>query len=917
MATSDGESVDSSSDVGRTPLPGGHQGSTLQGEASVLTQGSAPLQESSVASTQGSAGVVVSTDNLVWGKSMAVVKYSPHPSKPSTANSSAGVLIPVRPNNTEHVWGGSKGFADQAPRLGKSKCGLCGRGPPEVQMVMREEDADACMGCDDAVVTCFPRQTWRKMVALAGADDDFRQVILKAAQVRAGKASRPEMPEAVGVDVRTGCTIEKIYWHLTPDEFVEEFGYTPEQLQVPVEEQTEDEFGEQTPGVIISVGSLPAAGLARGRLVRVFHSRCSYLDLKTMPESLHCRPNQGLDELVHTRIAHASVVPEWASLAVSLGTVLDRQKKVGQGEVVQGGVVGAPKRKSGVVVSALASKILRGTATFMSSAVTSAIAQIKAPAQGKVGCPTQIFSQSGPAKFKQKRPQLQAGASAQCKRRRRGEVAEAAEGNELDVNVKKLPLTRILLGEFPKVGNVIAGVERIATGCMKNSEKKEDGKALRSHAKLASAAAACQLKDIPTITMAELSTNLLTLRTKQDLEWPLAVQLALVRRFAREDKDMADQLARLWPSATVSKQGAFNPVKPRMCDIIGDDREIRQLFEKSVLEDIVLAALEDEEGNAHENPDDIDIKLLARARKCFWSCWSQASETEKKLTVTAGQCLDAILFLLDSVQGTAHDTDGSPHGAETSWRDARRMWEVAADKTPLGNLGSIMSAGFWKTSQKEIMARMVPTARLAPVLATHTSKLTSGTATLMEVQHWVDSLPSWRQQVRAGVTNDVEAALASFVEKLVGGMAVGSMQGPPLTTVEARHISQVLVSMSALDPPVLAPALTQGLHKIVEEQLANCQALEDCSEIEKCAELCIADFNEHHRDVLERLAPLACKIPLSTYSKVMQAIVAAENFVALAVSPEEGGHTWLQQVISVAKLFGGFLVNAIIRLFGQ
>ena len=43
-------------------------------------------------------------------------------------------------------------------------------------MVMREEDANACMGCDDAVVTCFPRQTWRKMVALAGADDDFRQV---------------------------------------------------------------------------------------------------------------------------------------------------------------------------------------------------------------------------------------------------------------------------------------------------------------------------------------------------------------------------------------------------------------------------------------------------------------------------------------------------------------------------------------------------------------------------------------------------------------------------------------------------------------------------------------------------------------------------------------------------------------------
>ena len=34
----------------------------------------------------------------------------------------------------------------------------------------------------------------RKLVALAGADDDFRQVILKAAQVRAGKASRPEMP---------------------------------------------------------------------------------------------------------------------------------------------------------------------------------------------------------------------------------------------------------------------------------------------------------------------------------------------------------------------------------------------------------------------------------------------------------------------------------------------------------------------------------------------------------------------------------------------------------------------------------------------------------------------------------------------------------------------------------------------------
>ena len=89
-----------------------------------------------------------------------------------------------------------------------------------------------------------------------------------------------------------------LHWHLTPDKFVEEFGYTPEQLQVPVEEQTEDEFGEQTPGVIISVGSLPAAGLARGRLVRVFHSRCSYLDLKSMPESLHCRPNQGLDELV-------------------------------------------------------------------------------------------------------------------------------------------------------------------------------------------------------------------------------------------------------------------------------------------------------------------------------------------------------------------------------------------------------------------------------------------------------------------------------------------------------------------------------------------------------------------------------------------------------------------------------------------
>ena len=291
MATSDGESVDSSSDVGRTPLPGGHQGSTLQGEASVLTQGSAPLQESSLASTQGSAGVVVSTDNLVWGKSMAVVKYSPHPTKPSTANSSAGVLIPVRPSNTEQLWGGSKGFADQAPRLGKSKCGLCGRGPPEVQMVMREEDADACMGCDDAVVTGFPRQPWLKMEALAGADDDFRQVILKAAQVRAGKASRPEMPEAVGVDVRTGCTIEKIYWHLTPDEFVEEFGYTPEQLQVPVEEQTKDEFGEQTPGMIISVGSLSAAGLARGRPVRVFHSRCSYLDLKSMPESLHCRPN--------------------------------------------------------------------------------------------------------------------------------------------------------------------------------------------------------------------------------------------------------------------------------------------------------------------------------------------------------------------------------------------------------------------------------------------------------------------------------------------------------------------------------------------------------------------------------------------------------------------------------------------------
>ena len=99
MATSDGESVDSSSDVGRTPLPGGHQGSTLQGEASVLTQGSAPLQESSVASTQGSAGVAVSTDNIVWGTGMAVVKYSPHPPKPSTANSSAGALSPVRPSN--------------------------------------------------------------------------------------------------------------------------------------------------------------------------------------------------------------------------------------------------------------------------------------------------------------------------------------------------------------------------------------------------------------------------------------------------------------------------------------------------------------------------------------------------------------------------------------------------------------------------------------------------------------------------------------------------------------------------------------------------------------------------------------------------------------------------------------------------
>ena len=291
MATSDGESVDSSSDVGRTPLPGGHQGSTPHGGATALTQGSAPLQESSRASTQGSAGVVVSTDNLVWRKSMAVVKYSPHLTKPSTANSSVVVFIPVRPSNTEQLWGGSKGFADQAPRIGQSKCGLCGRGPPEVQMVMREEDANACMGCDDAVVTCFPRQTWRKMVALAGADDDFRQVILKAAQVCAGKASSPEIPEGVGVEVRMGCTIEQIYWHLTPDEFVEEFGYTPEQLQVPVEEQTEDEFGEQTPGVIISVGSLPAAGLARGRPVRVFHSRCSYLDLKSMPESLHCRPN--------------------------------------------------------------------------------------------------------------------------------------------------------------------------------------------------------------------------------------------------------------------------------------------------------------------------------------------------------------------------------------------------------------------------------------------------------------------------------------------------------------------------------------------------------------------------------------------------------------------------------------------------
>ena len=98
MATSDGESVDSSSDVGRTPLPGGHQGSTPQGGATALTQGSAPLQESSRASTQGSAGVVVSTDNLVWRKSMAVVKYSPHLTKPSTANSSVVVFIPVRPS---------------------------------------------------------------------------------------------------------------------------------------------------------------------------------------------------------------------------------------------------------------------------------------------------------------------------------------------------------------------------------------------------------------------------------------------------------------------------------------------------------------------------------------------------------------------------------------------------------------------------------------------------------------------------------------------------------------------------------------------------------------------------------------------------------------------------------------------------
>ena len=812
------------------------------------------------------------------------------------------------------------------------RCGICHQGPPKVNMA--EEEEDACEDCYATSQECFPRLTFRKLNVLCSGNEELRQDVLATTLVRKGEKSKPGMPERVGVNVRSGTITEKWYWHLTPSEFVEEFKKKAEVLHLCVDHDCEDEQGNKLPGYLIDLGCGvasaeilkvmlgEAATLTHGRLIRRFHCRNSFLDLETMPTAKHCRAGQGVEELQQARDASTSMGPDFVSQAITL----DGFRKRLRGQAVE---EPAPKKSR---LTAFATQVLKATATWMLGSEDSSS---RAPAAPAAAPPR------GPPKGPSRRPA--AGPPRGTKRGlgqgvgivfdpddqrappQKSRKAAASNSTDLSLNLAKLPLEEIVVDQIHKVGNVIRGVEKIKNGWSAFPEKRDDVKSLKAHLIMATAAAEVSLELLSSATWEECEINLDSVSQKKDVNWPWKWMIAVTRKRANNSRMPLEMISIMWPFREDSTNARrWAPNAARLCDTQGLDddaadptqRDAVDTFQSHMLTRLIVI-LEDEDAQPLMSPEKIDWKKVAGFRTALWQRWAMASEGEQKQVVLTCEIFDAVLFLLACTNCGAEcpDEAAAPHDVEVSYHSARKAWSGAKSvgaagsaQSALHSLGEIMAQSFWNTEQKALAATMVPTARLAPILAEHTQRLLSKTASMAELAACADMLPGWRQQMRPRATLELEKAFVKFIAHLrpqVG--AASDVESTLRSEEELDTMSNILTMVGSLSLPGLDTKTVTDFQEAIDEVAGRLQEQKDIDTIEEEARKIAHNVFDNLSSSLEKLKKISTAASAQGQPESIEvALASLQRSAALMPGPEEGGHWKLLQVAELGQIFASY-----------
>ena len=826
------------------------------------------------------------------------------------------------------------------------RCGICRQGPPQVQMVSGE-DEDTCEDCHETCVTCYPRLTIRKVIVLCSGDEEFRQQVLDTTQVRKGAKARPSMPERVGVDVMTGSVVEKWYWHLTREEFIEEFKKDPDaDFRLALAQDFEDESGQKRPGYLIDIGCGIAAAetiklmlggpvtFTHGRLFRRVHTRNAFLNVETMPTSKHMRATQGVEEFQQTRAASASMGPDFDRESVDLAGL--RKRMLGQAvdEV-------APKKSAGL--GALAWQLLKATTTWMWNDGELGGAEAAAPTRGTAR--SRGRGSGGPARGRGQ-PRLQPAAAVRragmdiiydpedAKRPPKSrKTAEVAEGAEAAINIDKLPLECIVMGKIPKVGTVIAGVEKIISKWIGKPERRDDLKAVKAHLKMASAAASVCLAELPNTSWKECLSNLTVLSTKKQMSWPWEWVVAVTEKHADNQNTVEQVVIVMWPfSEREEDASAWVPKESRLSDALsldgdkGNDAagpsqsEAVDVFQKYMLSRLVLS-LEDEEAQPKVAPQDIDWQSLAATRSALWQRWAAAHPGQQTQTLLTCEIFDGVLFLLMCANCGAEcpSEAAAPHVAEVSYQHARQAWAAAAStQGVLFAIGEIMRQGFWAAQQKTLTATRVATARLSPIVAEHTKRLQSREASLADLTAWTGWLPGWRKQMRPQATQDFEKALVDFITHLHSQLsfavppqedAAGPQHGLRSSKERLDALSGILEVIATLSLPGLEAKTVESFQEAVNDASGELQLNEDLDIIEKEATAISSDVFANLDASLQKLKQITTAVSAQGHPRVLasigEAVKALERSTGLLVHPEEGGYCKLFQLAEMAMMLKG------------